>query len=155
MRKRPPLNPNLTYINWFNLKRDFDNFVKSLCYKATRHDDQNKKNADPQLDSRTSGLGISPPIQKQPHINYRKEKTNINSLEALIEIVDNDIFEPTNYKITKNNINNQERKVLKAIQKDTSKTCWIRDKRSRLLYLIMIVILKRLIANLKEVLFNN
>ena len=69
-----------------------------------------------------SGLGNQPPIQKQPHINNRKEKTNINSLETFIDLVENDIFKSTNYKRIKNNISNQERKVLKEIQKDTSKT---------------------------------
>ena len=101
------------------------------------------------------GLGNPPPIQKQPHINNRKEKTNINSLETLIELVENDIFKPTKYKRIKNNISNEERKVLKEIQKDTSKTCRLQDIGSRFFYLIVIVILKRLIANLKEVLFKN
>ena len=79
------------------------------------------------LDSSTSDLGNPPPIQKHPHINYRKEKTNINSLETFIELVENDIFKPTNYKKTKN-ISNHERKALKDIQKDTTKTCHIQSK---------------------------
>ena len=155
MPKGPSFIPNPTDINSFNLKRVFDNFLNKLRYNATKHDDQNQKNADPQLDPSTSSLAVSPPIQKQPHINYRKEKTNKNTLETLIELVENDIFEPTNCKRTKNNISNHERKALKDIQKDTSKTCWIRDKRSSLLYLIVIVILKRLTAKFKEVLFNS
>ena len=73
---------------------------------ATKQDDDNEKNADPLLYSSTSGLVISPPIQKQPHINYRKEKKSINSLEAFTELVENDIFQLTNYKRIKNNISN-------------------------------------------------
>ena len=84
-----------------------------------------KKNADPQLDSSTSGLGNPPPVQKKPNINYRREKANINSLETFIELVENDIFKPSNYKRIKNNISNQERNGLKDIQKDTSKACRI------------------------------
>ena len=75
LRKGPSFIPNPTDINWFNLKRDFDNFVNKLRYMATKQDDENQKNAHPQLDSSTSGLGNPPPIQKQPNINYRKEKT--------------------------------------------------------------------------------
>ena len=116
-------------INWFNLKCDFDNFVNKLHYMATKQDDENKKNADPQFDSSTLGLGNLPPVQRQPHINYRKEKKNIISLGTFIELVEN-IFKPMNYKRIKNNISNQERKALKDIQKDTSKTCFIQDKGS-------------------------
>ena len=80
-------------------------------------------------------MGNPPPIQKQPNINYRKEKTNINSLETFTELVENDIFKLGNYKRIKNNINNQERKALKDVQKDTSKTRRIQDKGSRFVVL--------------------
>ena len=80
------------------MKRDFDNFVNKLCYTAFKKESENPKIADPQLDSNTPGLVNPPPIQKQPHINYRKEKANRNSLETFIELVENDIFKPTNYK---------------------------------------------------------
>ena len=83
LRKGPSFIPNPTDINWFNLKRDFDNFVNKLRYMATKQDDENQKNTDPLSDSSTSGLGNPPPIQEQPNINYRKEKTSINSLGTL------------------------------------------------------------------------
>ena len=105
MQKRPSFIPNPTYINWFKLKLDFDNFVNKFRYMATKQNDENKKkNPDPQLNSSTSGLGNPPPIQMQPNINYRKEKTNINSLETFIELVENDTFKPDSYKRIKNNI---------------------------------------------------
>ena len=77
MGKGPSFVPNPTDINWFNLKHDFDNFVNKFRYMANKQNDENKKYADPQLDSSTSGLRNPPPIQKQPNINCRKEKTNI------------------------------------------------------------------------------
>ena len=43
---------------------------------ATKANDENQKNVDPQLALSTSGLRNSPPIQNQPNINYRTEKTN-------------------------------------------------------------------------------
>ena len=88
-------------------------------------------------------------------MKYQNEETNINSLETFIELVENDIFKPDNYKRIKNDISNQERDALKDIQKDTSKSCHIHKKGSRLWSLILLVILKRLVANLKDVLFNN
>ena len=45
-----------------------------------------------------------------------------------IELVENDIFKPNNYKRIKNNVSNQERNAMKDIQEDTSKKCCIQDK---------------------------
>ena len=85
-----------------------------------------KKNGDPQVDSSTLGLRNPPPIQKLPNINYQKEKRNINSLQTFIELVENDIFKPTNYKRIKNNIGDQERKVLKDTPKRYIKNMYTR-----------------------------
>ena len=75
MLKSSSFIPNPTDINWFNLKRDFDNFVNKLRYMETKPNDENLKNADPQSDSSISGLGNPPPIQKHPNLNCREEKT--------------------------------------------------------------------------------
>ena len=69
-------------INWFKLKHDFDNFVNKLRYKATKQVDENKKNADRQLDSSTSGLGNRTPIQKQPQINYYYTAVNFPTFSS-------------------------------------------------------------------------
>ena len=62
LEKGPSFISNPIDINWFKLKHDFDNFVNKLRYKATKQVDENKKNADQQLDSSTLGLGNPPPI---------------------------------------------------------------------------------------------
>ena len=46
-------------INRVNLKHDFENFVNKLPYMATKPNDENKKNADPRLDSIISWKYIS------------------------------------------------------------------------------------------------
>ena len=61
--------------------------------------------------------------------------TNIISLETFIELVDNHIFKAINYKRIKIKNNHQERKALKDMKKDTSKTCRIQDKGSRFVVL--------------------
>ena len=101
---------------------------------ATKSNDENQK-TDPQYYSSTSGITSSPPIQNQPNINYRKDKTNINSIETFTELVENEIFKLNNYIRIKNNISNQERNALKDIQKGISKTCCIQDKGSRFVVL--------------------
>ena len=122
---------------------------------ATKPNHKNQKNADPHLDSSTMGPGNPPPIQKQPNINYRKEKTNINSLETFIELVENDIFKPDNYKRIKNNISNQERNALKDIQKDTSKTCRIQGKGSRFVVFDSDSYIEKIDHQLERSSFNN
>ena len=67
MRKGPLFISNPADINWFNLKHDFDNFVNKPRYMATKQNDENKKNADPQLDSSTSRLGNELPKGKYKH----------------------------------------------------------------------------------------
>ena len=41
-----------------------------------------------------SQFGNPLPSKSRSHVNYRKDKTNINSLETFIELVENDIFKP-------------------------------------------------------------
>ena len=43
LRKGPSFFSNPTDINWFNLKRDFDNFVKKLRYMTTKQNDEDQK----------------------------------------------------------------------------------------------------------------
>ena len=62
------------------------------------------------------------------HVNYRKDKTNINSLETFIELVENDIFKPDNYRRIKSNITKEEREALKNIQRDSTWSHIIQDK---------------------------
>ena len=43
LRKGPSFISNPTDINWFNLKRDFDNFVNKLRHMATKQNDEGQK----------------------------------------------------------------------------------------------------------------
>ena len=122
---------------------------------AFKQNDKNKKKwRSTQLDSSTSGLENPPPIHKQVNTNYQKEKANINKLETLIELVENDIFKLSNCKRIKNNMSNQERNR-RTYKKTHQKHIAYKIKDHILLYLAGIVILKRLITNLKEVIFSN
>ena len=60
-----------------------------------------------------SQCGNPPPSKSRSHVNYRKDETNINSLENFIELEIktwkiawnwNDIFKPDNYHCTENRI---------------------------------------------------
>ena len=84
------------------------------------------------LDSRLiSQFGNPPPSKSRPHVNYRIDKTNFNSLETFIELVENDIFNPDNYMRIKSNITKEGREAWKNIQRDSTQSYRTHDKGSR------------------------
>ena len=82
-----------------------------------------------------SQFGNLPPSKSCSHVNYRKDKTNINSLETFIELVENDIFKPDNYRQIKSNITKEEREALRNIQRHSTGSYRIQDKSSRFVIL--------------------
>ena len=82
-----------------------------------------------------SQFGNPPPSKSSLYVNYRKDKTNINSLETFIELVENDIFKPDNYRRVKSNITKEEREALKNIRRDSTRSYRIQDKGSRFVIL--------------------
>ena len=98
--KGPSFVLNPTDINRQNLKGDFDNFVDKLRHHAFETTTEVTASNNEHLDSRmVSKLGNPPPSKSRSHVNDRKDKTNINSLETFIELVENDIFKPDNYRL--------------------------------------------------------
>ena len=83
----------------------------------------------------TSGCGTAIENLSIFIVNYRKDKANINSLETLIELVEDDIFKPDNYRQIKSNITKEEREGLKNIQRDSTRSNRIQDKGSRFVIL--------------------
>ena len=136
LRKGPSFVPNPTDINWQNLKRDFDNFLNKLRHHASETTTEVQASNNKHLDSRMiSQFGNPPPSKSRSHVNYRKDKTNINSLETFIELVENDIFKPDNYRRIKSNITKEEREALKNIQRDSTRSYRIQDKGSQFVIL--------------------
>ena len=80
-------------------------------------------------------LGNPPIGAKSSNVNLRKEKTNISSLEAFIELVEKDLFKPSNYNKIKGNVTTEERKALKTIQNDELRSYRLQDKGSRFVVL--------------------
>ena len=136
LRKGPSFVPNPTDINWQNLKRDFDNFVNKLRHHASETTKEVPASNNEHLVSRMiSQFGNPPPSKSRSHINYRKDKANIISLETFTELVENDIFKPDNYRRIKSNITKEERKALKNIQRDFIRSYRIQHKGSRFVIL--------------------
>ena len=120
--KGPSFVLNPSDINWQNWKRDFDNFIKKLHHHASETTTEVPVSNNKHLDSKIiSQFGNPPPSKSRSDVNYRKGKTNINSLETFIELVENDVFKPDNYRRIKSNITKEERGALKNIQSDSTR----------------------------------
>ena len=119
LRKGPSRTdiPAPTGINWYNLRRDFDSFVNKLRYRVSKPAETSSINVN-----HTSNISNSlvrqlgnPPIEaKSSNVNFNKEKTNISSLEAFIELLEKDLFKPSNYSKIKGNITTEEEKANKT-----------------------------------------
>ena len=138
LREGPSFIPIPTDINWYNLRRDFDSFVNKRRYRVSKPAETssiNVSHATNISNSLVRQLG-NPPIEaKSLNVNFRKEKTNISSLEAFIELVEKDLFKPSNYSKIKGNITTEERKALQSIQNGELKSNRLQDKGSRLVVL--------------------
>ena len=138
LREGPSFIPIPTDINWYNLRRDFDSFVNKRRYRVSKPAETssiNVSHATNISNSLVRQLG-NPPIEaKSLNVNFRKEKTNISSLEAFIELVEKDLFKLSNYSKIKGNITTEERKALQSIQNGELKSNRLQDKGSRLVVL--------------------
>ena len=117
LRKGSSFIPTPTDINWSNLRRNFDSFVNKLRYRVSKPAETSSINVN-----HTSNISNSlvrqlgnPPIEaKSSNVNFNKEKTNISSLEAFIELLEKDLFKPSNYSKIKGNITTEEEKANKT-----------------------------------------
>ena len=92
---------------WYSLRRDFDSFVNKLRYRVSRTTKINFINVN--HTKNISNLSVrqlgNPSIgEKSSNVNFRKEKTNISSLEAFIKLVEKDLFKPSNYNKIKGDL---------------------------------------------------
>ena len=105
LRKGPSFIPTPTDTNWYNLRRNFDSFVNKLRYRVSKPAETNSINVNHTTNISNSlvhQLG-NPPIEaKSSNVNFRKEKTNISSLEAFIDLVEKDLFKPGNVTYRRN-----------------------------------------------------
>ena len=75
------------------------NFVNKLRHHASETITEVPACNNEHLGSRMiSQFGNPPPSKSRSHVTYRKDKTKINSLETFIELVENDILKPDNYR---------------------------------------------------------
>ena len=93
LKKGPSFVPTPTVINWCNLRQDFDTFVNKIGFHALKTEKNYVEDKPTSTAVGTFQLGNPPVKAKSPNINFRREKTNVNSLETFIELVEKDPFQ--------------------------------------------------------------
>ena len=138
LRKSASFIPTPMDMNCYNLGCDFNSLVNKLRYSVSKPAETSSINVNHTtniLNSLVRQLG-NPQIEaKSSNVNLSREKTNISSLEAFIELVEKDLSKPPNYSKIKRNTTREERKSLKSIQNDELRSYRLQDKGSRFVVL--------------------
>ena len=76
------------------LRQDIDNFVNKLRYHILKTVKKYVKDNPPStsLSVEAFQLDNSPVTSKSFNMNFRREKTNVNSIEIFTELVEKDLF---------------------------------------------------------------
>ena len=76
-------------------------------------------------------------------------------METFLELIENNIFKPSNYRRVKSNISNQERTSLRCKQKDISKRYYIQVAGSHFAVLDSDDYIEKFIVKSKEILLKS
>ena len=138
LKKGPSFEPTSTDINWWSLRCHFDSLVNKLRHRVSKPVETSSI-YEPHLKNISNSsflqLDNSSNFKKSSNLNFRKEKTNVSSLETFIGLLGKDLFEPSNYNKIKGNITTEERKALKSIQSNELRSYQLQDKGSLFLFL--------------------
>ena len=95
LKKGPSFVPIPADIHWCNLWQDFDSFVNKLSYHAlkTQRNHVEDNPTSTALSVETFQLGNRPVKAEFPNINFKREKTNVTSLETFTKLVEKDLFQ--------------------------------------------------------------
>ena len=138
LRKGPSFVPTPSDINWYEVRRDFDKFVNQFRYRVT-HSTEITSNQDILAELPTAdNINVIPnPTRKKSTTSrlYRSKETKCKSLELFIKAMENDLFNPSNIRKPRNNLNKNEKLALKEIKSWDDKVIRVQDKGSRFVVL--------------------
>ena len=121
-----------TDISLYNLRQDFRDFVNKLPYNAPKTREKSSIEEDDLTDTELSveRFHYDNPRARSKlfNMNFWRDKTNVYSLEIIIELVEEYLFQPCNYSKTKTNITKEERNTPKNKQHDELKSYCVQDK---------------------------
>ena len=138
LRNGPSFVPNPSDINWYEVRRDFDKFVNQLRYRVA-HSTQITQNreilAEPPTADNINAIPNPPRKKLTTSRLYRSKEIKCKSLELFIEAMENDLFNPSNIRKPRNNLNKNEKLALKEIKSWDDKVIRMQDKGSRFVIL--------------------
>ena len=108
-------------INWFHLRQDSDKFVNQLRYRAKNHVPSNEAEQQ-NVTTNSNDLPLQPPKRKKKTpVSYKSNETKLKSLEAFIDVIEKELFNPNNIRKVHRHITNNIRKVHRNITNNIRK----------------------------------
>ena len=133
LQKGPSLVPTLSDI-WHEVRRDFDQFYNQLRYRVT-HSIEITSSQEILSQPITAGnTNVIPnPARKKSTTSrlFRSKEKKCKSLELFIEGMENNLFNPSNIRKHRNNLNKNEKLALKERKSLDNEVILVQDKGSR------------------------
>ena len=130
LAKGPSFFPTPVDRNWYELRKDFTNFVNQLRYKVKQFQSTSIEPSESNNNNINNSFS-SPPVQHARYTPlYRAKETNIKSLELFIENIEKDIFDTAAVRNVRPNISKGEKEALKEMKSWNNQTVRVQDKGS-------------------------
>ena len=113
--KGPSFVPTPADVNWYEMRKDFDKFVNQLRFKARNI--------------------IEPNANTTNGVTTNTGESKYKSLETFLENMEKELLNPKNVKITRSNLNKDEKKALKEIKSWDDKVVRVQGKGPRFVIL--------------------
>ena len=149
--KGPSFVPTPTDINWYDVRKDFTKFANKLRHftEENQQQQQQQQQQQPQqepthpdinTEETTMNNNSFPPGKPPPKVNpyqqlFRSKPSNNNSLELFIDNIEKELFNPSNIRKTRNNLNKKEKLALNEMKSWEDKVIRVQDKGSRFVVL--------------------
>ena len=145
LKKGPSFIPTPTDINWYDVRKDFTNFINTIRHFADVSGKPVQQKQQKQLEVNSenivsTSINVFPP-GKPPRVSndskqlYKSKQSNNSSLDLFIVVTEKEIFNPKNIRKTRNNLNKDEEVALKEIKLWEDKVIWVQEEGSRFVVL--------------------
>ena len=144
--KGPSFVPTPTDINWYDVRKNLTKFANKLRHFTDENQQQQQQqqqeptHPDINTEETTMNNNSFPPGKPPPKVNpyqqlCRSKPSNNNSLELFIDNIEKELFNPSNIRKTRNNLNKKEKLALNEMKSWEDKVIRVQDKSWRFVVL--------------------
>ena len=113
--------PTPTDINWYEVRKDFTKFTNKIRHLADLDQQQEQvlhqtNSNEPTTNENNFQPGKPPPKANTYQQLYRSKPSTNKSVELFIKSIKKEVFNPSNIRKTRNNLNEEEKLALKEMK---------------------------------------